>query len=67
MNKNELRNNDIITFKNKKAIVLSQINRYIINEFYNDNLEHKTDPGYNVETIERPEYVKVYTRTHLPK
>lgn len=62
MNKNELRNNDIITFKNKKAIVLSQINRYIINEYYNENLEHNTDPEYNIETVERPQYVKVYQR-----
>lgn len=60
--KRQLKNNDIITFKNKKAIVLSQINRYIINEFYNDNLEHKTDPEYNVEKVERPQYVKVYQR-----
>lgn len=67
ISKNDLRNDDIIKFKNKKAIVLSQINRYIINEFYNDNLEHINDPEYNVEEVERPQYVKVYQRTHLPK
>ena len=67
ISKNDLRNDDIIKFKNKKAIVLTQINRYIINEFYNDNLEHINDPEYNVEEVERPQYVKVYQRTHLPK
>lgn len=67
ISKNDLRNNDIIKFKNKKSIVLSQINRYIINEFYNDNLEHINDPGYNVEEVERPQYVKVYQRSHLSK
>ena len=60
--KSQLKNNDIITFKNKKGIVLSQINRYIINEFYNDNLEHISDPEYNVEEVKRPQYVKVYQR-----
>lgn len=67
ISKNDLRNDDIIKFKNKKAIVLSQINRYIINEFYNDNLEHINDPGYDVEEVERPQYVKVYQRSHLSK
>lgn len=62
ISKNDLRNNDIIKFKNKKAIVLSQINRYIINEFYNDNLEHINDPEYNVEEVLRPHYEKIYKK-----
>lgn len=62
ISKNDLRNNDIIKFKNKKSIVLSQINRYIINEFYNDNLEHINDPEYNVEEVLRPHYEKIYKK-----
>lgn len=62
ISKNDLRNDDIIKFKNKKAIVLSQINRYIINEFYNDNLEHINDPEYNVEEVLRPHYEKIYKK-----
>lgn len=65
--KKDIKNNDILTFTNKHKVVMSQNNRYILNQFYNDDLECIEKPEYTIETIERPQYVKVYQRSHLPK
>ena len=67
MDKNEIRNDDILIFANKHKVIMSQNNRYILDRFYNDDLECIEKPEYTIEEIERPQYVKVYTRTHLPK
>ena len=65
--KKDIKNDDILTFANKHKVVMSQNNRYILDQFYNDDLECIEKPEYTIETIERPQYVKVYQRTHLPK
>ena len=37
-------------------------NKYILEQYYNENLECTDKPEYSVEKIYRPQYKKIYQR-----
>lgn len=61
-NKQGLKKDDILIFKNNQTMVLGGHNMYIIAQYYNENLECVDKPEYDVEKIYRPQYIKVYQR-----
>lgn len=62
MKKNELKDNDILVFKNNHSAVLSVSNHYRIEKFYDDDLNCITDDNYSIIKVFRPVYEKIYER-----
>ena len=62
MNKQELKRDDILVFKNNHSAVLSASNQYRINNFYDDELNCITDDNYSIVKVYRPVYQVVYER-----
>lgn len=62
MKKDELKRDDILIFKNNDKAVLGADNLYIINEFYDNELNCLKDDNYTVQKVYRPVYQLVYER-----
>lgn len=62
MNKEDLKNNDILVLKNNHSLVLGANNMYVIREYYDDELNCIND-DYSVDKVYRPEYKLVFERT----
>ena len=65
MKKNELKDNDILVFKNNHSAVLSASNHYRIDKFYDDDLNCITDDNYSIAKVYRPVYQVVYERENV--
>lgn len=62
MKKDELLPNDILKFQNGKQIILSQNNFWVINQFYDNDLDCLNNPEYNIIAVFRPSYDLVYSK-----
>ena len=62
--KEELKKDDILIFANNGTMVLGGQNMYVLERYYNDQLECTEKPEYSVEKIYRPQYKKIYQRSN---
>ena len=62
MNKEDLKNNDILVLKNNHSLVLGANNMYVIREYYDDELNCIKDDNYTIVKVFRPEYQLVFER-----
>lgn len=60
--KEELKKDDILIFANNGTMVLGGNNMYVLEKYYNDQLECTEKPEYDVDRIYRPQYKKIYQR-----
>lgn len=60
--KEELKKDDILIFQNNSTMVLGANNMYVIDQYYDDQLQCIEKPEYSVKKIYRPQYIKIYQR-----
>jgi len=61
MDKNKIENEDILFFANGEIVVYSLNQRWILDMFYNDNLECIGNPNLNIVKIIRQNDQVIYT------
>ena len=63
--KEELKKDDILIFANNGTMVLGGNNMYVLDQYYDDQLQCIDKPEYSVEKIYRPQYIKIYQRKKI--
>lgn len=63
--KEELKKDDILIFENNSTMVLGANNMYVLDQYYDDQLQCIDKPEYSVEKIYRPQYIKIYQRKKI--
>lgn len=62
MTKDKIKPSDLIEFANGKKIIVSSINMWVLREYYEDNLRCNTNLEYDIVSISRPYYEKIFER-----
>ena len=62
MTKQDLMPNDILKFKNGTQATLSINNFWVINQFYDNDLDCLNNPEYNIIAVFRPTYDLIYSK-----
>lgn len=62
MTKQNLMPNDILKFKNGMQVILSQYNFWVINQFYDNDLDCLNNTEYNIIAVFRPTYDLIYSK-----
>ena len=62
MTKDKIKPSDLIEFANGKKIIASGINMWVLREYYDEDLRCKTNPEFDIISISRPYYEKVFER-----
>lgn len=60
--KQELQAEDVLILKNGKRVILSERNKYLLVEFYDDELNCMTNPEYSIIQVLRPVYEPIFER-----
>lgn len=56
----DLKNNDILIFKNGNRIIYNKHKEWIIQQYYDDNLNCITNDDYSIIRIYRPHYELIF-------
>lgn len=56
VNNMQLKNNDILIFKNKNKMIYSEHKKWLIEQYYDDELNCLTNDDYTIIRIYRPHY-----------
>ena len=59
MIKKEIKENDILVFRNGMEHTYTKLDRWLINKFYDDNLHSCKDSEYDIVSIKRPYYTNI--------
>ena len=62
MNKSDIKPNDIVEFKNGKKIIVDNQSMWILNEFYDENMNCFKKEEYTIIKVIRPYYEEIYNR-----
>ena len=62
LNKSEIKIGDILLFKNGKKVVFGISNRYVLKEYYNEELKCLTNSDYDIVKVLRPKHKIVYEK-----
>ena len=57
--KSEIKENDILYFKNGNNKVFYETERWVLNEFYDNELKCRESDGLDIVNVKRPYYVDV--------
>ena len=60
MTKGEIKENDILVFKNGHVKYFHESERYILNHFYRDNMVCEFKDEFTIVAIYRPSYEKMF-------
>lgn len=55
----ELQNNDIVIFKNNKKTTFTETQRWIIEQYYDEDLNCNKDDNYSIVEVLKPNYQKI--------
>ena len=62
MTKNDIKNDDILYFRNGEAVQYGEKKRWVLDTFYNDNLECITNEDLDIVKIVRENNKEIYVR-----
>lgn len=63
----KLQENDILVFKNGNKKEYTSKDKWLIDNFYNDNLECSTSDKFTIIQILRPHYEEIFNRESVNK
>lgn len=63
----ELQENDVLVFKNGHRKEYTDRDKWLIDNFYNDNLECSTSDKFTIIQVLRPHYEEIFNRKSVNK
>ena len=63
--KEQIKNNDILVFRNGRTIIYNEIShKVILDNFYNELLESVKDANFDIVSVKRPYYEDIFKTPH---
>ena len=62
-----LKNNDILIFKNGSRVIYSKYKKWVIEQYYDNELNCLTNDDYTIIRIYRPNYQLIFSKNKIKR